>query len=147
MADRVAKVPAVSMRAAGDALVDVARDEARRAGIARVHVTRRGRPPRAVALTAVVDVEARPGTAAARVQALPVGPWVWANTGTARHVIGKGRPGHPVVLSFGRDRVATGPVPHPGVRGRGVWRRVQRRAPALGRAAVVDAAREAVRRG
>jgi len=166
-ADAVAGVPFGAMVATAKAAKAAATEEARRAGVATLHLPRRGKPDRLVRLRAVDTIrEATVGgypVARLRVQGVPVGPWVWVNTGTGAHLVGAGRTrgarttaarlrsarktGKGGFVVFGPDQVRRVPVWHPGARGRLVWRRVQKRiradAPDLVRAAV----HEAVRRG
>ena len=64
------------------------------------------------------------GRAGLHVQAIPVGPWVWTDTGTAGHTIG----GHGVwVRGRGYHHGVRIPVRHPGSRGKGAWKKAAAR--------------------
>lgn len=104
-----------------------------------MHLPRRGKQPRRVKLRARDDIRSSgERLVRCRVQALPVGPWVWIDTGTHPHQLGRlprgarkprrgsygpQRPGTGARLHIGHDWV-TGPLHHPGSRGRGAWGRV-----------------------
>jgi hypothetical protein len=137
-AGQLAAVPRAGMIRAAKLTKKLAADEAARAVPGGVmHLHRKGKPPRRVKLRARDDI--RPAgrqLIRCRVQALPVGPWVWIDTGTGPHVIGRNakgrrryktvgpqRPGTGARLHLGTDWI-TGPVHHPGSRGHGAWRRV-----------------------
>lgn len=134
LADALGEVPDAVVIAAARAVKDVARREG---GSVRLW-SRRRRRARTVRLRAVDNVRRTgPAQVTARVQGLPVGPWVWANTGTDAHLVGAGatkasrrttaqRARRDVrILSGPRfAHPVRGPVVHPGARGRGAWRRV-----------------------
>lgn len=151
----VATLPKRQMVTAVRAVKAVAADEAGRAGSPwRAHRTRTGKARRAVVLRArdrMVTADAR--AAAARVQGVPVGPWVWATSGTRGHLEGvpkgvgagplsdrqlaRARRRRPWVRVGGSYR--TPPIRHPGSRGRGSWKRVTERAAKVVPAVFADA--------
>lgn len=145
-------LPRASLITVAKAVKKVAVDEAGRSRVAVMHLPRRGRPTRrAVRLRAVDTIREREGSASLRVQGVPVGLWVWANTGTGAHLIGAGKGNTRTTaaslrrarrrvpyLAFARDQVRRPPVYHPGHRGKHVWRRVQQRAAVIVPAIVRD---------
>lgn len=151
IAGRVEAVPRSTVIAAVRASKDVAGREGGTVQLWR----KKSRTRRTVRLRAVDDVRDTANGVTARVQGVPVGPWVWKNTGTRRHVVGAGRkarfagpstgPRGGALLSFGPNRVRRGPVVHPGTSGAGKWRRVVARTERVAVDAFGDAVREAVR--
>ena len=63
-----------------------------------------------------------------RIQGVPVGPWVWATSGTKPHAIRRRK----------RGPLRKMTVPHPGTAGRGSWDRVVARAEQIVPAAFAD---------
>lgn len=134
------RVPMAGMIAAAKITKKLAADEAARAVPGGVmHLHRKGKTPRRVKLRTRDDIRASgQHLVRCRVQALPVGPWVWLDTGTGPHPLGRAargarrprrgdygpqRPGTGARLHVGQDWV-TGPLHHPGTRGRHAWQHV-----------------------
>jgi hypothetical protein len=137
-------VPESTLIAAARATKQIAAAELVRAGRPRVRLwsRRRGRA-RTVRLRAVDTIRKGPRGEGLnlRVQGVPVGPWVWANTGTEPHLVGAGATGarrRTTAQTVRRDRryiagrgyrhPVLAPVWHPGGRGARVWRKVVDRA-------------------
>jgi hypothetical protein len=159
LAVEVGDIPRTAMIAAAKASKRIAGQEVAR--YSPMHLHRKGRPSRSVKLRAVDDIRTQGPVTTCRVQGLPVGPWVWLNTGTGHHLIGtvaKGgrrrrrgtagpqKPGTGARLELPRGW-ATGPVGHPGGSGHGVWRKVTKRIAKVVPDIFTDAVREAVSRG
>lgn len=159
-AHRLRSVPKAGMIAAAKITKQLAEREAARAVPGGVmHLPRKGKPPRRIKLRARDDIrQVGARVVRCRVQALPVGPWVWVDSGTHAHIIGRvarggrrprrgfigpQRPGTGAHLRIGKDWV-TGPIWHPGVAGRGAWRRVVAAAEQVLPAVFDDAAEEAL---
>lgn len=87
---------------------------------------RNGRQTRAIRLRARDTIRATATGTTIRLQGVPVGPWVWVNTGTAAHTIGpKGGKRQRAVRTVAGEGLAhpVRGVRHPGAAGRGRWRR------------------------
>jgi hypothetical protein len=142
IADDLAAVPALTARA-GALVVDIATDEARRAtGDGRMS----GMGRRGPKLRAVVKVK-RSGTASttAEVRGVPAGPWAILQRGAGRHVIPRPPAGR-VLYGRGMRHAVSGPIRHPGTRGKRSWSRVVSQARAEVPDVFGDAVRQAVRR-
>lgn len=143
-ADRLADVPRLTARKAADLVVEVADDEARRATGGDGRMSGMGR--RGPKLRAVARVTGRGSQAAAVIRGVPAGAWSILESGARPHVIAPRRRNRNRVL-YGRGlrHPVTGPVRHPGVRGRRTWRRVvtqaKREVPDLFRDEVLKAVR------
>ena len=132
---------AAALRAAPTAALDEAAAELV-ALAEQVGGSMRGRP-----LTAAADVTGG-ATATLTLTGTPAGPWVWITDGTAPHLVGvkrrPGRGGRRVVMLAGADHPVMAPVAHPGARGRGAWRQVERAARKVAPAAVAAHVHRAV---
>jgi hypothetical protein len=128
---QVAKVPRTGAIAAAKLVKRFATEEAVHVGSPFSGKARRGgRRSRPIRLRARDDIRETVEETSVRVQGLPVGPWVWVDTGTRGHLIGAGRGkrrAKRTVLGGGSFGPVTGPVHHPGTRGRHAWYRVRRR--------------------
>lgn len=119
IAGELRDIPRTGMIAAAKAVKTIAREEAARVtgGDGRMSEgTRRGIKLRAVDLD-VRSGSREPGAVTIRIQGLPVGPWVWRDTGTDPHRIRRRKKGPKWKMT----------VPHPGSRGVGAWARVVER--------------------
>lgn len=145
-AGRLRLVPERSMIAAAKAVKAAADDEARAAtGDGRMSgVGRRGARIRAVDRIRVLSG----GAVICRIQGVPVGAWVWVNTGADPHTIAprtRGRRRARPVMAGGLGHPVSGTVRHPGMRGRGAWRKVVGRAERIVPAIFAEGVSEAVR--
>lgn len=121
---RVAAIPEPAIRAASQAVEDVARAEGGTVTLGRKH--------RRVTLKGVSRVKRSGDRIVATVWGVPTGPWVWKDTGTAPHLIPtraptrrRPRPMHGQGFAHPVARVQ---LEHPGTGGRGAWDRVVTRA-------------------
>ena len=113
LAVRLERLPKSSMIAAAKAVKKVASTEGTRAGSPL-----KGNKKRGMTLRATDDIRPTAHGATCRVQGVNVAGWVWVNTGTRPHPIRRRKRGP-------KSKVK---VQHPGTRGRGAWRNVQKRA-------------------
>lgn len=156
-------VPMAGMVAAAKITKQLAATEASRAVPGGVmHLPRKGKPDRRVKLRSRDDIrQVGHALVRCRVQALPVGPWVWIDSGTRPHQLGRlarggrrprrgtygpQRPGTGARLQLGRDWV-TGPLHHPGSRGRRAWAQVVDQAHEVLPQVFSDQVEEALHRG
>lgn len=116
LAVELERLPRSSIIAAAKAGKKLAADEGRAAGSPLKGHKRRG-----MTLRARDDIRDTPNGATLRLQGVNVAGWVWVNTGTAAHRIRRRKRGPKSRLT----------VQHPGTRGRGHWRTVQKRAAAV----------------
>jgi hypothetical protein len=123
----LAKVPETATKAATRGVERIAR--AKGDEIGPVHL---GRKKRTVRLRAVSRFRGGGNHVQARVWGLPTGPWVWVTAGTGAHVIPKARRGKARTTRYlkaaGYAHPIGRPITHPGARGKGAWRQVQRQA-------------------
>ena len=145
LAGSIADLRTAGMIAVARVSKQLIEDEARGAGVGTMRVAGRARGPkqqgptrprRPVRLRARDTIRPGDPDASLRLQAVPVGPWVWANTGTDAHYVGrlKGRrprggaagpvrEGQAWVRGAGYAHGVRGPVLHPGTAGRQAWRK------------------------
>jgi hypothetical protein len=145
LAGQIADLPDAAMIVVAKKAKQLVEDEARAGGVGTMTIAGRARGPRQegptrarrpVRLRAKDTFKAGTGQTSLRIQAVPIGPWVWANTGTDAHYVGrlKGRgPGRGAagparvrgawVRGAGYSHGVVGPVLHPGTAGRQVWRK------------------------
>lgn len=142
LAAEVGDLPATGMVALARAGKKVIADTAAGAGVASMRLAGRARgarqtgparPRRTVRLKARDKLAPGAPVARLRLQAVPVGPWVWVNTGTDPHLVGQTKRGRkPQWVRGARyDHGVRGPVVHPGTSGRQVWRRAAERVTAI----------------
>jgi len=132
----------------------IASEEARRAG--SPWRSNKGRPIR---LRAVDHITTRGTKTFLRIQGVPVGPWVWATSGTEPHLVGVGRtrPGGRTTArrakkakylkGAGYSHPVRAPVAHPGTSGRRAWSKVRIRVRATTKAVFGEQVHKAVTGG
>lgn len=132
LAAELGDLPATGMVALARAGKRVVEEQARASGVATMRIAGRARgarqtgparPRRTVRLRARDRITSGQHATTLRIQAVPVGPWVWVTSGTAPHLVGQTNRGRRPqwVRGAGYDHGVRGPVLHPGARGRRVW--------------------------
>lgn len=128
-AERIIQAQVDLVRIAAKRFDEIARESAGRAlggtPVMYVHA-RRGRRP-AIKFRTVARINRTAGGAEALLRGVPVGPWVWLESGTGPHQIGvrmrgRGRNRRRSRLNIDGGWV-TGPVHHPGAPGKLAWSR------------------------
>jgi hypothetical protein len=143
----IGEVPRRSMITAAKAVKEIATQEARRATGGGVIALGRNRKP--TRLRAVDKISDHGTFVFCRVQGVPVGAWVWINTGTGAHVIPKARRGKARTTRYLKgdryEHPIGRPVHHPGASGKGAWRKVRKRAEVVVPDIFRDTVREVIR--
>jgi len=126
----IGRVPRTGMITAAKTVKTIATQEI--APYARFTKNRAGRGPRRIRLRAVDDIRDVADGATCRIQGVPVGLWVIANSGADAHQIPKARKGKARQIRYLKgdryEHPIGRPVHHPGTSGRHVWGTVVTRA-------------------
>lgn len=144
LADQVAKLPTAGLIAVAKVSKQIVEAEARAAGVGTMRISGKARGARQsgpAAARRTVKLKARDtlkagDPASLKIQATPPGPWVWANTGTDPHWLGRtggrrlgGGKAGPARLQGawirgkGYRHGVHGPILHPGIGGKQAWRK------------------------
>lgn len=157
LAGQLEHLPTSGMIALAKASKRLIEAEARAAGVGTMRLSGRARGPRqegpararrTVRLKARDTLSTGNGGASLRLQAVPVGPWVWANTGTGAHLVGqlRGKGRRPAwIRGAGYGHGVRGPVIHPGAAGHGAWRHAAAKVVQVAPVAFTDELAELVR--